>query len=257
MRIQQRPQRPLVFAHRGYSARAPENTLPAFELAREAGADGIELDVHRTRDGELVVIHDYDLKRLTGEDGTVEQLDAGELRKRSVGAWFSPEFAGERAPYLSDVFDLIRDSLLYDIEIKYELHRSNGIERDLAELIRKHDLQDQVLVSSFNPYILKNFRIQAPEISTAVIWSDHEDVPPILRFGLGRWISGAPILKPHSPKVTAFSILRNSVLMNRPVLCWTVNTPDEVRRVSALGVSGIISDDPGMVIDTLDENLTE
>ena len=109
----------IVLAHRGYSAKAPENTMAAFELALAVGADGIELDVHMTRDGEIVVIHDDTLDRTTNGKGPVSDQTMAELRELDAGSWFSPEFAGERIPTLKLVLELIKDKdVLLNIEIK-------------------------------------------------------------------------------------------------------------------------------------------
>jgi glycerophosphoryl diester phosphodiesterase len=248
--------RPLVFAHRGFSHLAPENTLPAFSLAAEAGADGIELDIHATTDGVLVVIHDHDIFRLTGSNGVVEDMTAEELRKKKVMPNSFPTYPGETIPYLSEVFETTGKTgkgktMLWDIEIKYEGTRTTGLEKTLADTIHTYGVENRVLVSSFNPYLLRAFSRYAPEIPTAVIWSRHREVPFLLRYGVGRIISGAQVLKPESSLVTPLSVFRDTRILDQPVLCWTVNSEQEVRRVTGLGVDGIISDNPKMVIETL------
>src|SRR5512143_223381 len=109
--------RPLVFAHRGASKMAPENTLPAFEAAVRSGADGVELDVQYSSDGQLVVIHDLTLEALTDGTGRVTAHTLRELRALDAGYHFSPEFAGTRIPVLDEVLDLLRDRLLVNVEL--------------------------------------------------------------------------------------------------------------------------------------------
>src|SRR5690625_6609337 len=110
--------KPLIIAHRGASGNAPENTLAAFQLAVEEGADGIELDVHLSKDGELVVIHDDTLDRTTNGTGRVQDKDLDELKTYDAGSWFDSKFASERIPLLQEVIDILPDDVFLNVEIK-------------------------------------------------------------------------------------------------------------------------------------------
>ncbi len=244
-------ERPIVFGHRGYSALAPENTLAAFRLLLERGIPAVELDIHRCGTGEIVVIHDHELSRLTGEGGVVEELPLEELRRRSAGAWFGPEFASERIPLLTEVFSLLGAELYYDIEIKHEEHRPSGIEEPLARLIDEFGLEQQVMVSSFNPYPVKAFADLGTGIPTAMIYSNSRSVPPLLRNGQGRFIARCDVLKPAARKINAVTRFWYTRVERYPLVTWTVNDPAEVDRLSALEIDGLISDDPGMVLERL------
>ncbi len=244
-------ERPIVFGHRGYSAIAPENTLAAFQLLLDHGVPGVELDVHRCASGELVVIHDHELSRLTGEGGIVEDLSLEELRRRSVGAWFSPEFEAERAPLLTEVFSLLGDKVYYDIEIKLETREPSGIEEALARLIDEFGLEKRTLVSSFNPYPLKRFAALGTGIPTAVIYSNSKSVPRGLRNGQGRFVARCDVLKPNRRKINPVTRFWYNRVERYPLLTWTVNSEEEVDRLLALEVDGLISDDPGMVMRRL------
>lgn len=242
---------PLVFAHRGYSSKAPENTLAAFSVARQKGVPGIELDIHLCSSGELVVIHDYNLKRTTGMDARVEDTEYQVIRSLDAGAWYGESYKGERIPLLSEVFELLRKDVYYDIEIKHESRNPGELESKLIHLIKKHDLSQNIIISSFNPFALKAVRKMAPEIPTAIIYCTDEEVPAILRHGEGRWISGCGILKPDRDKVSRGYMIFHRLFGGYPIIPWTVNDPKEARRLLDLDVDGIISDDPVPILEML------
>lgn len=239
---------PLLFAHRGYSTRAPENTLRAFGAAREAGIPGVELDVHRCATGELVVIHDHDLERLAGRPGTVEDEDFAALRELDVGSWFGRGFEGERIPLLAEVFDLLGDSVYYDIEIKSRRKKAGALEHDLVELLRARSLTGRCLISSFNPYSIRRVKAIDPELPTALLYSNAKEVPWPLRHGEGRLIAGCNILKPESTKIRPWALFFNRTLMRYPIVTWTVDSPDEAARLLRMNVAGIVSNDPGALL---------
>ncbi len=249
---------PLVFGHRGYAARAPENTLAGFRLAAEHKVPGIELDIHLTADKQLVVVHDYNLSRTTGLDAVVEQTPYEHMRELDAGSWFDPAFSGERLALLEDILAEFGSNFVYDIEIKQEGKAATGIEELLLGVIRRFGLEANCFVSSFNPFPLRRFGKMAPEIPVAAIYSSHDDVPPILRYGLGAYISGAPqVVKPHHVKINRLWAWYHIGLRRRMVLPWTVNDQETARRMAAYGVAGIISDDPGMVLELLSPGAAE
>ncbi len=233
---------PLLFAHRGLSSRAPENTLAAFRLAADAGVPGIELDVQRCGSGELVVFHDFRLDRITGVPGAVVSTPLPRLRDLDAGSRFSSRFAGERIPLLSEVFELLGNRVCYDLEIKHGNRKDTGFARDLAALIRRFGLDGRVLVSSFNPFAVRDFRRQAPGVPAAVIYARHPGIPPLLRHGEGRFICGCRILKPQHTLVSPAGMAIERRLLRYRVLPWTVNDREEAERLLELGVSGLISD---------------
>nr|MCU0514644.1 glycerophosphodiester phosphodiesterase [Anaerolineae bacterium] len=141
----------LVFGHRGAKAYAPMNTLPAFELAATQGAHGIELDVHRSRDGYPVIVHDFTVDHTTDGRGLVTALTLAELKALDAGSWFSPAFAGTRIPTLDEVFAAVGQRLYINVEIKAAHEDSDGVEQVVADCIVRHAMQRRVLVSSFNP----------------------------------------------------------------------------------------------------------
>jgi glycerophosphoryl diester phosphodiesterase len=206
------------------------------------GVHGVELDVHQCSSGQLVVIHDHHLKRLAGCDEHVEALPYDALKELDVGSHFSEDFAGESIPLLDEVLDLGGNRLFYDIEIKSEGMQNRG---DLCEAlvgtVRHHGLEAKVLVSSFNPFRLRDMRFIAPDITTAIIYSTHADVPRFLRSGSGRIISRCYGLKPHSSLITPRMMKHRH---SYPILPWTVNDEEEAERVLSLGCCGIVTDTP-------------
>ena len=158
--------RPLNFAHRGASYEAPENTLAAFLLAAELGADGIEFDVQLSADGQAVVIHDFNLEKTTDGQGPVALKTLDELKELDAGAWFDPIFAGQRIPTLQEVIDAVGQRLLLNVELKTFSLRDDGLAAAVVRTIEDHHLLDRVIVSSFNPLAVRRVKQLNPRISS-------------------------------------------------------------------------------------------
>ncbi len=168
---------PLIIAHRGDLGRAPENTLPAFRRAVEAGADGVELDVRLTKDGQLVVFHDHNLDRTSNGAGPVNHSTLAEVRSLDVGSWFDPKFQGETAPTLDEVFETLPPGYLINVEMKVVMRGTKQIARLVAEAIRRHNRWDSTLVASFNPLALYHLRRLEPRVCRGYIWSKRHPFP--------------------------------------------------------------------------------
>ncbi|MDQ0896529.1 glycerophosphodiester phosphodiesterase family protein [Paenibacillus sp. V4I7] len=138
----------LVIAHRGAKGEAPENTMAAFRLGLEQGCDAIELDIHLSKDGEIVVIHDDTMHRTTDISGKVNELTLAELKQADAGRWFHEKYAGERVPLLEEVFDLVPANIMINVEVKYSYGRK--LESALVELMRRKNRIHNVVVSSFD-----------------------------------------------------------------------------------------------------------
>lgn len=243
---------PPLFAHRGCSADAPENTIAAFRLAADREIPGIELDVQLSRDGEVVVIHDADLSRVAGIDSRVSELDRSELAKCDVGSWFSPAFASERIPLLDELFEEIGVAVFYDIELKTSLKSDDPLPAAVARIIRRHGLAERCMVSSFNPFAVRRF--DDAIVPTSVIYSRSQSVPWILRRGAGCLLSRCAIAKPNWKQVSQVSIARHR-LFGRVVSAWTVDEPEVAQRLFDLGVDAVISNAPALLFDTIPERL--
>ncbi|MDQ3368537.1 MAG: glycerophosphodiester phosphodiesterase [Myxococcota bacterium] len=223
--------RPRIWAHRGDSAHAPENTLRAFERARDLGADGIELDVRLDGDRNVVVFHDPTLERLCGRPGRIEDLTAAERAELRVG--------GEPVPLLADVLMSI------DLEVNVEI-KSNKVGRmaelvaATAQVIRASGRADQIVVSSFDPVALVQLHPRLPDVALAYLF--HDDQPlPVRRGWVGSW-AGASLFHPQHTLCTEQSI-KAWHTAGVPVNTWTVDDATELRRLAALGVDGVFTND--------------
>lgn len=242
-------ERPLLFAHRGLSSEAPENTMAAFRLARDYGVPGIELDIHLTKDGKIVVIHDGSAARTSpGSALAVEAAAYGELAALDFGSWKDPRYAGERIPLLSEVLEEFAPATYFDIEIKAPTTADIGLEAALAKLLAAMRLgAESVAVSSFNPVAAHRFKALAPGVPVGVIYCVDDELPWYLRRGQGRWIAGADFLKPKHVLVGGLGMGLKRAIGGRPVLPWTIDDPAEAARVRALGCVGVISNKPQLV----------
>jgi glycerophosphoryl diester phosphodiesterase len=236
----------LVWGHRGACAYAPMNTLPSFELAVEQGADGVELDVHRTKDGHIVVVHDFTVDATTDGEGSIKDMTLNEIKELDAGNWFDEKFAGTKIPTLNEVFEAIGQKLYINIEIKSHDIVSDGIEQAVAECIQRHNLQEQILVSSFNPLTLRRFREQLPEIPIGYAYAT--GYMRQLQSLLGNLKYEAR--HPNHESVDAESL---EMAKNRDYVTatWTVNDPRRAKELVALGVEGIITDNPDTIIQAI------
>lgn len=233
------PQRKVsIMAHRGGRKWAPENTMASFRKAVDFGCDSIELDIHKCKSGELVVIHDADVARTTDGAGAVPDLTFEQLQKFSAGSRFSPEFAGERIPLLADVLKLIDGKLTLNIEVKNWPRAYPGIDDDLIAMLKTYEYPDKIIISSFDHDVLDSIHKKAPQYKLAVLDSAilHNAAPYC--GGVG-----AQLFHPD------FHTLRSDVVQRAKqggltVNVWTVNTPAEWTEAINWGVDGICTDDP-------------
>lgn len=160
-----------VLAHRGFSARYPENTLLSFEKALDIGADGVEFDVQLTKDGVPVILHDENLLRTAGADLFVKDLSLEALRGYDVSARFSGAVPPQRVPTLAEYFQLVADrDFLTNIELKNAVYPYPGIEAAVIDLIRQYRLSDRVILSSFNHESLLRVKALAPELPCGILY---------------------------------------------------------------------------------------
>lgn len=232
---------PLIIAHRGDSANAPENTLAAFRLALENGADGIELDVKLTADQKLVVIHDSTLDRTTNGHGQVSKTPFAAMRELDAGSWFSPKFKGEPIPLLDEVFAELGGKFLINVELTNYKTPEDQLPDLVVDLVKKHSLGDSVMFSSFDHHNLLRAKSLAPEIRTGLL-TRHGLLGFSMRGLLGQHF-GADDLHPYQRVVSSWMVQSRHKL-GQKVNVWTVNAPNALRRMQALGVDMIICDDP-------------
>jgi len=237
----------LVYGHRGAKAYAPMNTLPAFELAAEQGAHGIELDVHRSKDGYPVIVHDFEVDETSDGTGHVTSMTLAELKALDAGRWFGAEFAGVRIPTLDEVFEDVGARLFINVEIKSESLETDGVEEVVAACIRRHNMAARVLVSSFNPHALRRFRALMPEVPLGYLV-----LPNYLRELGGLDDLAYEAYHPYHETITPHMIAEQAAL-GRHINTWTVNDPQRGLALRELGVRGIITDAPDTMLAALNQ----
>ncbi|MBN1137918.1 MAG: glycerophosphodiester phosphodiesterase [Anaerolineae bacterium] len=236
--------RPLNFAHRGASHEAPANTLAAFLLAVDLDADGIELDVHLSRDGHLVVIHDFDVSATTDGHGLVRAKTLAELKELDAGSWFDPVFAGQRIPTLQEVIDAVGHRLLLNIELKVKGWGDGGLAEKVVRIVEQNGLVDRVILSSFNPLAVWRVRRRSPQIATGLLYA--QDMPLFLRKAWLRGLVRPAALHPHHAMVDAHYVWWADKQGYR-VNVWTADDPGDMWRLVRQGVDIIITNRPDLL----------
>ncbi len=227
----------LGVAHRGASRYAPENTLAAFHLALEHGAPAVECDVQRTTDGHLVIIHDQTVSRTTDGRGPVGDYTLEDLRRLDAGRWFAPEFAGERIPLLDEVLEVIRGRALLKLEIKNGPVFYDGIERQVLDALRRHGVEDDVLLMSFDHASMRTVRTLSARVATGVLYA-------------ARLIDGPAAARAADADALCVQwgfatedVVAQAHAAGLGLFVWTVDDEAAVRRCLAYGVDGITSND--------------
>jgi len=239
--------RPTVIAHRGDKTQAPENTLAAFTMAAQKGADAIEFDVKLTIDGQVVVLHDQTVDRTTNGTGNISRLPFTALRDLDAGAWFSEQFRGERIPTLDEVFETAGKRLHMNVELTNYATPNDDLVSKVIESVKKHRVQDCTLFSSFLPRNLRKARLLQPEVPRGLL-----TMSGLLGFW-GRtfsWRGDYFALHPSLAEVNPGLILRVHATGKR-VHVWTVNSEEDMKRMIGLGVDAIFTDDPGLALRLL------
>ncbi len=231
--------RPLVVAHRGASGEAPENTLPAFELARAQGADAIELAVRVTADGHFVVIHDAAVDRTTNGRGEVAALTLAEIKALDAGSWFDPAFAGTQVPTLVEVLEWAGGAVDLCLELKTPFP-----DRALAELLRVVGgyPRGRLLFASFEWRLMRRLKLLAPWARVGLIWGRAAPADP---FGFALRL-GRANLHPNVALVDG-PFVQKAHRLGLAVFVWTVNGPDLAVALAAMGVDGIVTDYPARI----------
>jgi len=242
--------KPIIFAHRGASKFAPENTLAAFDLALSLGAPAIELDTMLSRDRIPIVIHDNTLARTTNGNGKVADFHCEELSLLDAGSSFSPLFKGELIPTLEDVLTRYKNKLLINIELKNYHAPFDHLPHIVAELINKLDMSDTIIVSSFLPWNLLIIKRLNPDIKIALL-VDPSFFGQILSSEIFSFLS-PEFIHPHSTYITSH-YLEHEHKLKRRVNTWTVNDPMLAKKFFAWKMDGLISDDPQAMLRILDE----
>ena len=237
--------RPIIFAHRGASALAPENTLASFRLALSECADAVELDAKLSADGEVVVIHDPIVDRTTDGHGRVSQMKLTGLRSLDAGSFFSDKFRGEKIPLLSEVFETVGRKIFINVELTNYAAPHDHLVEKVCALVKKHALEGSVLFSSFLASNLTKAAHLLPEVPRGLL---------ALNGWMGAWprsfgftFGDYAALHPYVTDVNPQQIQRVHRLKRR-IHVWTVNNPEDIVRLHAWGVDGIFTDDPKLAL---------
>lgn len=232
---------PLIIAHRGASALAPENTMAAFRLAKELGADGIELDVMLSADERLLVIHDQSVNRTTNGQGKVNQMSWDALKTLDAGSNFDERFTGEPLPLLDQVFEELGGQFLINVELtNYDTPRDQLTEK-VIDLIVQMGLKNSTILSSFNARNLLKAESLEPAIPRGLL-----TLPGLPGIPYRGWLGKRyhyDALHPYHKDVNARMVNRLHAA-GKKVNVWTVNKPEDLRRMRDLGVDMVICDDP-------------
>lgn len=232
-----------VFAHRGFSSITPENTSVAFQQALQAGADGIELDVHMTADGELVVIHDETVDRTSNGTGWVKNLTLSQLKELDLGSWFSPQFAGETIPTLAETLEQVVDSsLVINIELKNNIVQYAGLEERLVKEVERFGMADRVILSSFNHYSLRHLHLYRPHIQLGALYQLGIFEPWVYAKHLG--VQAIHPFYPAAPEMIIHECHKHGIQV-RP---YTVDDPKVMKVLLAAGVDAIITNVPDQLL---------
>ena len=221
---------PKIIAHRGASAHAPENTMAAFQLALDQGADGIELDVMLTKDNRIAVIHDDTVDRTTSGSGRVSEMTLAELQALDAGD-------GEKISSLDEVLDRFGGRFLINIELKNYSSVLDSLPTEVAKLVKSKELMESVLISSFNPFNIARFRKRAPEAVLGLITQPKQAKNWMWR--LFKYDALHPHFSDVDPVLVAALHARS-----RQVNVWTVDEAAEIRWLAGLQVDSIITNDP-------------
>jgi glycerophosphoryl diester phosphodiesterase len=237
---------PWVIAHRGASACAPENTMAAFRRAVELGAQFIETDLHLSRDGHIVAIHDDTLGRTCNGSGLVIEHTLEELRQLDAGSWFSPEFAGQTIPTLEEILELSGQA---DLSLYLEIKGGSGygIERALAAALHERREAHGVVVLSFEARALEVVHQLDRVLMTGLLFEDSkvDSIERAVKIG-------ARQLAPRGDRVTPELVARAHA-HGLQVVTWTINEPEHMRALIAAGVEGIMTDYPDRLATVIGE----
>ena len=230
----------MIIAHRGASAYSPENTVAAINKAFELGADGIEIDVQMSRDGELFLHHDWTLEKLGNEKSLVISKTLSQLKKLDAGKWFSSEFEGEKIPTLSEALSVVPEGKIVNIEIKKTAADSRDIESKVVRCIRDMKIADNIIISSFNHQTISKIQKSDPDIKTALIISSLLS-DPMKYFRNFTCYSIHPLFYFADPELTK-ALHANNI----KIYPWVVNDTVYASLLMESGCDGIITNYPDL-----------
>lgn len=240
----------LVHAHRGASAYAPENTIPAFRLAVQMHADAFENDIHLTKDKIYVVCHDNDISRCSNGTGRIENMTLSELKKYDFGIKYSPEFAGTSIPTLNEMLETVKDLSLFNIELKGPLPENQDLDEALTilyHLLEEFGCVEKTIISTFCHGWGKRLKELFPKLKMGLLYGESLTAKETLALA-DQYCADAvhPYWEGITPEIVA-ACKSKGILINS----WTVDSPEAISKMMDLGVDGIISNVPDRVLKAL------
>lgn len=235
---------PLVLAHRGANKVAPQNTLPAFEKALEFMADGLETDVHLSKDGHIVICHNYTIDETSNGKGLVSEMTLSQLKAFDFGSYFGNEFKGVTLPTLPELLDITKEMSLINIEIKPPKTDCDLVKK-VVEEIHNYGIVENSIVSCFDPECIRLVKEIDSNVKTGLLYEDDQLGNEIMTFGVAKYCSQlkADAAHPHRKLITHKEVLElhNLGIAVNP---WTVNLEEEIIRLTQWGCDALISDVP-------------
>lgn len=240
------------FAHRGFSGKYPENTMLAFRKAVEAGADGIELDVQLTADGEVVIIHDETIDRTTDGKGQVCEYTYDELAKFNASYIYTGKIGFNKIPTLREYFVFIRNlDIITNIELKTGINQYPGIEKKVLELIYEFSMKEKVIISSFNHYSVMRMKKMEPGLKYGFLSEDW-----IIDAGKYTYFHGVQCYHPRFNNLV-LEVVKELKAFNIEINTWTVNDEEVMRYLILNGVDGIIGNYPDLTKKIISQHCKE
>lgn len=233
-----------IFAHRGYSAKYPENTLSAFKAVANIPIYGVEFDVHLTKDGEMVIIHDERIDRTSNGKGYVKDMTLEELRQYDFGSWFDKKFEGEKIPTLSEVLDIFSNTKhILNIEIKSDIIPYEGLLEKILELVINKGFENRVIISSFDHEVIQKLAHTKPNIDNAALFLrnilnmvEYQEQIPTKALHVS--LAGV-FRKPITDALNAGKVVR----------IFTVNKEEQAEKLKGLNIDGIFTDEVEKMCD--------
>jgi len=231
-----------IYAHRGASAYAPENTLEAFALAVKMGADGVELDVHLSKDGQLMVIHDEAVDRTTNGHGQVKDLTREQLQKLDASNHMEG-FPNAKIPTLEEVYDLLKPTGLHiNVELKTDRNFYPGIEKKCLELAEEKGMRHRIVYSSFNHYSIANVLKEDPTAKTGLLYMSGLYEP----WNYAKQV-GAQYIHPFYANLMLPGLMDGCLASGIGINPWTIDDPQIMQMCLAKGI-GIITNKPDVAV---------
>ncbi|MGN0486138.1 MAG: glycerophosphodiester phosphodiesterase [Acutalibacteraceae bacterium] len=235
-----------IFAHRGFSGKYPENTMLAFSKAVEIGVDGIELDVHLTKDNVLVIIHDEDIRRTCNGQGLVRDMTYEELSAFDASAGFRGVYGVNKIPTLREYFELVKDTdVITNIELKTGIFEYPTIEQKTIDMIREFHLEEKIILSSFNHYTILRCAQIAPEIKRGFLCESW-----LINYGKYTAENNVQCCHPLHLSLSQ-AVVDEMHAAGCEINTWTVNEYEDIERLSAMGVDALIGNFPDRMIERL------